>query len=91
MDDLTTPLVNCDKSKTHRPGSRAWQLLRLKHGESLFLHAPPGRLTQFMQQIGVDIRRIGMGKQLSQRLLIAVEPASRRVYDIVRITREDQP
>lgn len=70
-----------------RIGSRPSQISRLEPGESLFLCAPRGRLAQFMSQIRVDIARAGMSGQVSQSLVLGVEPSTREVYELVKLSR----
>lgn len=72
-----------------RIGSRPWKLSQLAPGESLLLEAPPGRVSAFMQQVGVDCRRVG--GDFSQALILGVEPNRRVVLDIVRVTRTPVP
>lgn len=68
-----------------RVGSRPWKLLQLEVGESLLLEAPAGRLVPFMGQVQVDASRNGV--KITQSLLYGVDPKSRAVLDIVRVTR----
>ena len=67
--------------------SRPWKLAHLKPGESLILEVPPGRsLSAFMSQCVVDFGRIE-GMKFSQALVLGVDPKTRTVSDLVRITR----
>lgn len=76
-----------DPPHLFRIGSRPSMINRLAVGESLFLQAPLGRVVAFMGQVSADIGRIGLRGKVSQSLIIGVEPATREVYDIVKITR----
>ncbi len=70
-----------------RIGSRVWKIAQLDEGDSLLLEAPAGRLQPFMQQVNVDIMRAGMKGRVSQSLILGIEPATRQVYEIVRLVR----
>jgi hypothetical protein len=70
-----------------RPGSRPWVLLNLGAGESVILEAPSGRLQSFMQQVNTDINRAGLRGQVRQQHLLAIQPKTRVVYDLVRVER----
>lgn len=72
-----------------RPGSRPWLITNLKPGESLFLEAPKGRLQPFMQQVAADIYRVGLATLVSQSLVLGIEPATREVFELVKLTRKE--
>ncbi len=70
-----------------RVGSRPWTLLNLAVGQSAYFEAPPGRLQAFMSQIAGDIIRNNLKGKVVQSLIIGVQPTSREVVDLVRVTR----
>lgn len=73
--------------RTPRPGSRAWSLLNMKPGDSLYFKASNGA-ARFMQQIAADVSRLPMPCGcINQRHFIAVNPASMEAIDIVEVTR----
>jgi len=60
----------------------------MKSGESLLLQAPNGRLQSFMAQIRVDIGRVGGdASTFNQSHILGIEPSTRTVLDIVKVTR----
>lgn len=67
-----------------RPGSRAYALARLSPGDALVYEAAPGRSQSLMQHIGIDARRVGVRVAVS--LLLAIEPSTRAVHELVRVT-----
>ena len=70
-------------------GSRPWKLAQLERGESLALEVPLGvTVTRYMQQIGVDIGRVGLRGQVVQQHFLAIQPTTRQVIDFVRITKD---
>lgn len=75
------------QTQNPRPGSRPHALVNLPVGHSLVFEAPQGRSYAFMAQIQTDIQRNGLKGKMEQALLIAVHPATREVFDIVRVTR----
>lgn len=70
-------------------GSRPWALLRLAPGESMFLEASNG-VTRLMQQVATDLHRNGLQGVMTQTHLLAIQPTTREVVDIVRITRHPE-
>ena len=84
------PDVTEDPPHLFRIGSRPSMINRLAVGESLFLQAPPGRVVAFMGQVSEDIGRVGLRGKVSQSLIIGVEPTTREVYDIVKVTRTEE-
>lgn len=67
-----------------RVGSRPWALAQMAPGDSKVLETKAGNGAKLMQQIGVDARRANV--KIECCLLLAVEPATRTVTDIVRVT-----
>lgn len=67
-----------------RVGSRPWALAQMAPGDSMVLETRAGHGAKLMQQIGTDALRAGV--KIERRLLLAVEPATRTVTDIVRVT-----
>lgn len=76
--------------KEPRVGSRSHALVNLPVGHSLVFEAPQGRLSAFRAQIQTDIQRNGLNGKVEQSLLLAIHPATREVYEIVRVTRVEQ-
>ena len=74
--------------KPYRPraGSRPHALSCLEPGGSLVFESAPGCTQALMQQIGVDARRVGVS--ISVSLLLAIEPRTRAVFELVRVTRK---
>lgn len=71
-----------------RPGSRTWSLARMAPGDVQLYLAPSGRSAALMQQVRSDIGRIGGdAKTFQQALIVGVELATRRVHDIVKVSR----
>lgn len=68
-----------------RVGSRPWALLRLKPGEALLLPAPPGKVVNLMGQVQADATRNGL--RITQAMFLAIQPSTREVLEIVRVTR----
>ena len=62
-------------------------MLAIKPGKSALFQAPKDRVSVLMQQISTDMQRYGIGKLMTQRHLIAIDPATREVMDIVCVTR----
>ena len=71
--------------------SRAASLRGLAPGRSLLLDAPLGRVAAFMQQIQADISRLGLSGQFTQSHILGIDPRTREVVDIVRVTRKENP
>ena len=78
------------KPRGPREGSRPHTLLNLEPGERCFFEAEVGRGGRLMQQIGADISRNGLQGKVSQRLLLAIEPSSREVVELVMVTRLEE-
>lgn len=72
----------------HRIGSRPWRLSRLQPGESALFNAGDNP-TNYMQQVAADISRSCATGSVSQRLLLAIHPATRDVINVVEVTRKD--
>lgn len=70
-----------------RIGSRSHKLLSLKPGEHCFFETYAGNVGRLMMQISTDIQRSGLTGEAAQRHLIAIDPATREVFDLVRVSR----
>ena len=76
---------------TPRIGSRPWQLVNLAPGNSLYFEVPEGQsVTKLMQQINTDILRNDLAGKMKQQHIIGVQPTSRCVIDLVRVTRIEE-
>lgn len=75
------------RPKGPRPGGRPSALLNLKPGERCFFEASIGKGSRLMQQIGADVSRNDLSGKIEQRLLLAVEPSSRELIELVMVTR----
>lgn len=74
-----------------RPGSRPWQLVNLAFGECLVIQVPRDKaVSTFMQQINTDILRNGLKGKVTQQHLIGVQPSTREVVDLVRVSRIEE-
>lgn len=74
-----------------RPGSRTWLIANMQPGDVLlFERKEGGPVGALMQQIGTDIRRAGLGGKVLQTHLIAIQPTTRDVHDIVRLHYKEQ-
>lgn len=69
-------------------GSRPWMLSNMAIGDVLlFENKNGGPVGKLMQQIACDVSRIGFKGKVVQSHLLAVQPTSREVFDIVRVER----
>lgn len=72
-----------------RVGSRPWALLNLQPGESLFFQAQNG-VPRLMAQIATDMQRNGLSGAMTQTVFLAIQPTTREVIEIVRVTRHPE-
>jgi hypothetical protein len=71
-----------------RVGSRTWELSRMFPGDVRLYAAPSGRLSVLMSMIRVDIGRIGGdATTFNQSHILGVEPSTKTVIDIVKVTK----
>jgi hypothetical protein len=71
-----------------RVGSRTWELSCMHPGDVRLFLAPAGRLSTLMQQIRTDIGRIGGdATTFNQSHILGVEPSTKTVIDIVKVTK----
>lgn len=74
--------------RTPQVGSRPWLLTNLLPGKAiLFENVAGGPVGRLMQQIQTDIVRNGLTGKMAQMHLIAINPKTRTVFDIVRVER----
>lgn len=68
-------------------GSRNWLLNQLEIGESCLFETEAGNSLKLMQQLGAGFARTLPTKRFTQELVLGVFPHTRKVIDIVRVTR----
>lgn len=74
--------------KSQRVGSRPWLLVNMAVGDTLIFESHvKGQVANLMQQIMTDILRNGLRGKIKQSHLIAVQPTTKEVYDLVRVER----
>ena len=72
-----------------RPGSRPYALANMAPGSSLLFEAPKGMVVKRMGQIGVDASRVGVSITMSH--FLAIQPNTREVIEVIRVTRDNKP
>ena len=70
-----------------RPGSRPHTLENLEVGSSHFFQVKKQSTSKLMQQISVDISRVGLNGRLKQEVLLAIQPTTKQVVELVMVTR----
>lgn len=70
-----------------QPTTRAQALLALRSGESLFLEALDEAPEALIRSVSREAARVGLRGRVVASVVLAIEPATREVLDLVRITR----